>query len=88
MIVLIKLIKIKLITNSNSLIGEIKRFVRFLDHISSRKDIVRPNCPLNNISHSTTADKIILRTPNPLYESFEIKKFVKNPQNKIWTDGQ
>ena len=69
-------------------IGEIKRFVKFLDHISSRKDIVRPNCPLNKMSHSTTADRIILSIPKPVYELFEIKKFVKKPQNKIWTDGQ
>ncbi len=88
MIVRIKLIKIKLIMSSNSLIGEIKRFVKFLDHISSRKDIVRPNCPLNKMSHSTTADRIILSIPKPVYELFEIKKFVKKPHNKIWTEGQ
>ena len=75
--------KIKLITSSNSLMGDIKRLVKFLDHISSRKDIVRPNCPLNKISQSITADKIIFNIPKPLYELFEIKKFVKKPQNKI-----
>ena len=62
---------------------KVKRFVKFLDHISSRKDIVRPNCPLNKISQSTTADKIIFNIPNPLYVLLEIKKFVKKPQNKI-----
>ncbi len=41
--VLKKLIKIKPITNSYSLIGEMKRFVKFLDQISSRKDIVNPS---------------------------------------------
>ena len=42
-IVLKELIIMRPKTNSYSLIGEIKRLVRFLDQISSRKDIVNPN---------------------------------------------
>ena len=60
--VLNALIIIRLETSSYSLSGVINKLVKFLDHISSKKDIVKPNCPLNKTSQRTTADKIILNT--------------------------
>ena len=82
-IVLIKLIKIKLKTISYDLIGVINKFDKFLDHNSSRKDIVSPNCPLKRVSHKITADKITFKTPSSLKVLLEIRKLVKYPQNNI-----
>ena len=82
-IVLKKLINIKAIINSKSLKGVMNKFVKFLDQISSKNDIVRPSCPLNKTSHKTTADNIMLRALHDPKLLFEIRKLVKNPQNKI-----
>ena len=65
-----------------------KRLHKFLDHNSSKNDIDNPSCPLNKTSHKTTADKIIFKAFQTPKELLLIKKFVKNPQNKICTDGQ
>ena len=81
--VLKKLIKINPTTNSYSLMGVINKFVKFLDQISSKKDIVNPNCPLNKTSHNTTADNITFKTPQVFKEEVDIRKFVKNPQKRI-----
>ena len=81
-IVLKKLIKIRLMTISYSLIGDIKRLVKFLTKFPQGMTLLT-QLSSNKMSHKTTADKIIfsaLHTPNEL---FEIKKFVKKPQNRI-----
>ena len=77
-----ELIIIKLNTNSYSLNGVINKLGRFLDHISSKKVIVKPNCPLNKTSHNITADKIILRTPMKGVELFSIRKLLKKTPEK------
>ena len=53
-VVLIKLMVIKDKTNSNGLSGLTNNCPKFLDQISSKNEIEKPNWLLNKISHNKT----------------------------------
>jgi len=63
--------------------GVMNKFGKFLDHNSSKKDIVKPSCPLNKTSHKTTAERIMFKALQIPKLSLDIKKLVKYPQKRI-----
>ncbi len=85
-IVLTKDVNIKPKTISEFLMGVINKWHKFLDQISSKNVIDKPNCPLKSISHNITA---VNRIETELYcEIFWLsKKEEKNPHKTICIEG-